>query len=99
MKKKSEKLNKDLDEARAAVSSASRPIVRLERYDGEGASNDEYEDDEDGMNYKRVMIFRLCTNKVASLCRNLNSCSRVRSSRISHHIKEELYCLNCIRHM
>lgn len=46
--KKNNKLEKDLLEARAVASSATRPIVRLERYEGEGASNDEEEDEEEG---------------------------------------------------
>ncbi|KAK3738198.1 hypothetical protein QZH41_012776 [Actinostola sp. cb2023] len=52
MKKKNEKLQKDLVDARSLASTATRPIVKLERYEGEGASNDEYEDEEEDTFYR-----------------------------------------------
>lgn len=59
IEKKNKKLEKDLLEARAIASSASRPIVKLERYEGEGASNDE-DDEEEG----KIRPLRLDLNSV-----------------------------------
>ncbi|XP_031549200.1 unconventional myosin-XVIIIa-like [Actinia tenebrosa] len=50
IEKKNKKLETNLLEAQAIASSATRPIVkleRLERYEGEGASNDEDDEEED----------------------------------------------------
>ena len=43
MKKRKDKLEVELLEARALSVSATRNVERLERYDGEGASEDEEE--------------------------------------------------------